>query len=292
MLQSDRIGWRKLLGRNFRPKGVSVASFASLSMDSLEQMRLWQREQPLQGSFRLAGPSDFVGLQTHGEDRLQLMFGLYRHCTLHIARKNDSPLPRLGVCVWGFQLGSREGLRHECHLELCGYGWCGMWMIVLAAVGSLWASQRWSKQAWLTMPCSRNGSCRISWVFCTACTVIARGKMLCRTCAEDSSFYKSTIAGQASLIPWPKVPGGIGKLKSGHGDAVCQVLHTLLSEATEWEHQNSSSGVGKAGHVWNMLSNLPHCTWISGGGCSKEGKNKPFQSVSTKASPQTLEKDT
>ena len=88
------------------------------------------------------------------------------------------------------------------------------------------------------------------------------------------------------------MPGGIGKLKSGHGDAVCQVLHTLLSEATEWEHQNSSSGVGRAGDVWNMLSNLPHCTWISGAGCSKEGKNKPFQCVSTKASPQTLEKDT
>ena len=237
MLQSDRIGWRKLLGRNFRPKGVSVASFASLSMDSLEKMRLWQREQPLQGSFRLDGPSDFVGLQTHGEDRLRLMFGLYRHCTLLDRMIHFARAFRLSNQVWflwsGFQLGSREGLRHECHLELCGYGWCGMWMIVLAAVGSLWASQRWSKQAWLTMPCSRNGSCRISWVFCMACTVIARGKMLCRTSAQDSSFYKSTIAGQASLIPWPKVPGGIGKLKSGHGDAVCQVLHTLLSEATE-----------------------------------------------------------
>lgn len=28
-----------------------------------------------------------------------------------------------------------------------------------------------------------------------------------------------------------QVPGGMGKLKSGHGDAVCQVLHTLMGEA-------------------------------------------------------------
>lgn len=35
-----------------------------------------------------------------------------------------------------------------------------------------------------------------------------------------------------------EVPGGMGKLKSGHGDAVCQVLHTLMGEAEpkrEWD---------------------------------------------------------
>ena len=35
----------------------------------------------------------------------------------------------------------------------------------------------------------------------------------------------------ASISIQPEVPGGMGKLKSGYGDTVCQVLHSLLSKA-------------------------------------------------------------
>ena len=48
-------------------------------------------------------------------------------------------------------------------------------------------------------------------------------------------------------------------------------------------------GAGREGDVWNMLNHLPHGFPVA---VVVKKQHKPFQSVSTKASPQTLEKNT
>ena len=96
--------WLKEVGSKLSNTRCFCCNLASLLMDSLKRSKSLQ--QPLQGSFRLSGPSDFVPLQTHGEDRLQLMFGLYIHCTLlekmiHFARAFQSGLVSVvGISAW------------------------------------------------------------------------------------------------------------------------------------------------------------------------------------------------